>query len=95
MDANIQNPTISEETYKAMKKLVQAYEKPKLVDPMTQAYLREFTIKEKLKYNPLFGDDKICKCGHPYYRHFDTYEDMCVVGCKYCSCFEFRLKKTK
>lgn len=30
--------------------------------------------------------DVICKCGHPYHRHFDSYEDMAPVGCKYCQC---------
>jgi hypothetical protein len=44
-------------------------------------------------YDPDFGDDRVCKCGHPYYRHFDTYEDMRPVGCKYCydpACLEFQ-----
>lgn len=36
-------------------------------------------------YDPNFGDNKECLCGHPYYRHFDTYDDMAPVGCKYCS----------
>jgi hypothetical protein len=40
-------------------------------------------------YNPLFGDDKLCGCGHGYYRHFDTHGDMAPVGCKYCECKEF------
>jgi hypothetical protein len=40
-------------------------------------------------YNPQFGDDKLCACGHRYYRHFDTYEDMAPVGCKYCGCPEW------
>jgi len=40
-------------------------------------------------YNPNYGDDRKCKCGHPYYRHFDSYENMEPVGCKYCSCDEF------
>jgi hypothetical protein len=35
-------------------------------------------------YDPNFGDDRLCTCGHPYYRHFDTYEDMYPIGCKYC-----------
>lgn len=35
-------------------------------------------------YDPFYGDDKPCICGHPYYRHFDTYDDMAPVGCKYC-----------
>ena len=34
-----------------------------------------------------------CECGHTYYRHFDTYEDMRGVGCKYCGCQIFRAKK--
>lgn len=35
-------------------------------------------------YKPEFGDNRVCVCGHPYYRHFDTYEEMYPVGCKYC-----------
>lgn len=42
------------------------------------------------KYDDEFGDDKQCRCGHPYYRHFDTYEDMRHVGCKYCDCHMWR-----
>lgn len=43
------------------------------------------------EYDPSFGDDKICACGHPYYRHFDTYDDMYPVGCKYCyDCLTFK-----
>lgn len=41
------------------------------------------------KYNPNYGDDKLCKCGHPYYRHFDSWDGMKPVGCKYCRCDEF------
>lgn len=46
-------------------------------------------IKTKYGYNKDYGDDKECVCGHPYYRHFDTYEDMYPIGCKYCQCFRF------
>lgn len=35
-------------------------------------------------YDEKYGDSKLCKCGHPYYRHFDTYDGMSPVGCKYC-----------
>lgn len=38
------------------------------------------------RYHSDFGDDRPCKCGHPYYRHFDPYEDNDPVGCKYCAC---------
>lgn len=41
------------------------------------------------EYNPDYGDSKLCKCGHTYYRHFDSYENMAPVGCKYCGCEEF------
>lgn len=43
-------------------------------------------------YNNNFGDEEVCKCGHPYYRHFDSYEDMHPVGCKYCECYIFESK---
>lgn len=55
-------------------------EKPYIIIPLTT---------EKRQYNPNYGDHKICKCGHPYYRHFDSYEDMRDVGCKYCHCYDF------
>jgi len=42
-------------------------------------------------YDPKYGDDTLCQCGHPYYRHFDTYDHMRHVGCKYCDCFGFHL----
>lgn len=35
-------------------------------------------------YDPSFGDNKLCRCGHTYERHFDTYDNMSPVGCKYC-----------
>ncbi len=40
-------------------------------------------------YDPLFGDDRPCVCGHAYFRHFDSYDANEPVGCKYCSCSEF------
>ena len=53
------------------------------------SHLQEFGYNIDEKYDPEFGDDKSCKCGHPYYRHFDTYEDMYPCGCKYCGCRTF------
>lgn len=35
-------------------------------------------------YDPNFGNDIMCQCGHVYRRHFDTYDNMAPVGCKYC-----------
>ena len=49
----------------------------------------ETIVKTTKSYNPKYGDDRMCVCGHKYYRHFDTYEDMRAVGCKYCECHDF------
>lgn len=58
---------------------------------------RPYIIKEVVEkvymYNPNYGDDRICKCGHPYYRHFDWMEDNYPVGCKYCQCYIFEEKE--
>lgn len=45
-------------------------------------------VKNRM-YNPKYGDERICQCGHQYYRHFDSYANMLPLGCKYCSCFVF------
>ncbi len=50
-------------------------------------YRQEIVIHKE--YNPKYGDERICTCGHHYYRHFDGYEDNRAVGCKYCRCDEF------
>lgn len=60
--------------------------RPKLNE---QPYIFEEEVHVLRKYNPNYGDDRICECGHVYYRHFDTYADMACCGCKYCACFEF------
>jgi len=52
-------------------------------------YLFEEIVVKKRVYNPNYGDDRICKCGHPYYRHFDWMENNQPVGCKYCPCYVF------
>jgi hypothetical protein len=68
-----------------------SYHKAGQDDPYKEIILEVVGVLKQ--YNPDFGDDKICECGHTYYRHFDTYEGMAPVGCKYCGCEEFKLKK--
>jgi len=41
-------------------------------------------------YDSSYGDDKLCQCGHTYYRHFDWLDDMQATRCKYCPCEEFK-----
>jgi len=47
----------------------------------------------RLAYDPEFGDERVCRCLHPYRRHFDSYDHMLNVmlnvGCKYCGCEAF------
>lgn len=57
-----------------------------------EPYIKLYRLEEDLLYNPDFGDDRKCECGHPYHRHFDSYEDNEAVGCKYCQCFYFKEK---
>jgi len=56
---------------------------------MEHPYIETRRVVIDRKYNPNYGDDKICECGHTYYRHFDSYEDMYACGCKYCGCNDF------
>ena len=56
---------------------------------MEKPYIEKVVELIKRSYNPNYGDDRICKCGHAYYRHFDTYEEMSDAGCKYCPCGTF------
>lgn len=56
---------------------------------MELPYIETEKIITERYYNPKYGDGRLCECGHPYYRHFDTYENMEPVGCKYCGCLTF------
>ena len=60
-----------------------------------EPYLRTVKIRENMEYNPDYGDKRICICGDPYHRHFDSYEDMAAIGCKYCPCVHFVEKTDK
>lgn len=54
-----------------------------------QPYIEQTVTTVIRRYNPRYGDDRKCRCGHAYYRHFDTYEGMYPIGCKYCDCDTF------
>lgn len=56
-------------------------------------YLFEEKVVKIRKYNPNYGDERICQCGHEYHHHFDSYENMHPVGCKYCPCYVFMQKE--
>ena len=86
---------ISENTYLEMKKYIAEYENKQFnsndnLNYVEKPYLLQITVDIDKKYNPKYGNHKICKCGHEYYRHFDTYDNMDSCGCKYCKCSEFQ-----
>lgn len=56
---------------------------------------KKVVIVEVRKYNPKYGDNRICQCGHSYERHFDPYEDDVACGCKYCDCGHGHNRKDK
>lgn len=58
-------------------------------DSSNDPYLLGENIEIEMLYNPEYGDNRTCKCGHSYERHFDPFEDWEAVGCKYCQCYRF------
>lgn len=58
-------------------------------DVIEPTYIVKYELDEIREYNPAYGNNRICKCGHTYYRHFDSYEQMDAIGCKYCGCYDF------
>lgn len=85
---------ISKETYKKMKRFITKYHLQLQNDDVKDSpYIKVVTLKVTHKYNPDYGDERVCVCGHPYHRHFDSYEDMYAIGCKYCACYEFKEDK--
>ena len=55
-------------------------------DKTQHPYLIHHPIHGNRFYNPDYGDDRMCKCGHQYDLHFTP------EGCKYCSCDNFEEK---
>jgi hypothetical protein len=37
---------------------------------------KKIVMQRFFAYNPEYSDDRVCRCDRPYYRHFDTYENM-------------------
>ena len=65
-------------------------DKEKYINPHSPYLLRKDSSGQTYEcYNKEYGDNRICKCGHKYFRHFDTYDNYEPVGCKYCACERF------
>lgn len=68
----------------------------KELEAKVAAFEEEFPKADYERYLPNcrdVTDDPCGRCGHQYYRHFDSWEpDLPEVGCKYCSCHKFQEK---
>jgi len=64
-------------------------------DTSHEPYITKSISRRVRLYNPHFGDEKLCKCGHEYGKHFDWMEDEDERGvdCKHCDCCDFVSEK--
>ncbi len=85
---------ITKDDYQLMKELIKEYESGNKSNT-DGPYIVNYYVEVSKSYNKNFGDDKECECGHSYYRHFDTYENMEACGCKYCGCGHFKLTQSE
>ena len=86
---------ITKETRDKMAELVAEYDNGfGAIHDKPEPYLIEHRVDTERSYNKSYGDDKECECGHPYHRHFDSYERMYPIGCKYCQCDTFTEKSS-
>lgn len=81
--------------YCLKEKLGDSIRKIKYTELSDKPYIEIETKKIDLLYNKDYGDDRMCICGHPYYRHFDPFDNDAAVGCKYCVCYKFKEDKSE
>ncbi|QMP84310.1 hypothetical protein HUN41_00217 [Streptomyces phage Coruscant] len=59
-------------------------------EPGANFFIEKVQAEIDRLWNPEFNQEARCECGHPYHRHFDSYENMEPIGCKYCECYDFK-----
>ena len=79
----------SEQTMREIADQLYEWNRPSSEQCSSQPYITQNRTETERFYNKDYGDDRLCKCGHTYYRHFDSYENMQDCGCKYCNCNDF------
>ncbi len=70
--------------------LRQMYDEAVIERDTLKAQVAALTEAQAPKWSAEHDQDELCACGHRYERHFDTYENMLAVGCKYCECATFQ-----
>lgn len=92
------NITLDANHARLVKRILENYESS---DVRELRQIGEVIYEIEHKVNRLWDEkhdqDEKCICGHVYYRHFDSWEDMYPAGCKYCECdtFESKQKEAK
>lgn len=64
-------------------KLIESHTYKSVIGPSPEVSV---PTQSDIKYDESFGDERLCSCEHTYHRHFDTYDNMAPIGCKYCPC---------
>jgi hypothetical protein len=59
-------------------------------EPGASFFIEKVQAEIDRLWNPDFNQDALCECFHLYHRHFDSYDNMEFVGCKYCGCYDFK-----
>lgn len=52
-----------------------------------EPFIEEPQTKIVRRYNPEYGDEELCECGHPYKTHFDS--TGLHIACYHCDCEGF------
>jgi len=73
-------------------RLLQELEDLKIQKP----YIETYRLTLQKEYDPNFGDQKVCQCGHNYDMHFPAFSKK-ITSCKFCNCriFQHPLNKLK
>jgi hypothetical protein len=81
--------SITQVEYDAFREELKVSQPPDRLKAIVEFLLERVPVYGHAAYDKAFGDERVCACGHTYYRHFDSYEQMAPVGCKYCDCDHF------
>lgn len=74
---------ISKATYLNMKRSIAQYERELITPPtvINQPLIKEEVVNYFFKYNPAYGDDRMCLCGYKYVLHFEDYDKRKDTKC--------------
>jgi len=93
---DVLDKTVSQDKVVVPAELIQLIYDGRLKDAIEMVERDCPEIIDKLKpnqyervYDPKYGNNVVCECGHHYSRHFDPDFDG-APSCKYCDCMRFK-----